>query len=443
MNISVYVLEDLSVGYMQYPTDYTTPIFKESLKFATSASQIIVHRDGQMMYYIYVRELHNKQKFGLCVVVNGLLLADFEQMFEIFENTIETLLVSGSILHLTKEGHLETESSLISCQENVFFLSEKLKSDFSKLESSAVSLPSVNYAVSSSEMRKFSIAEDCGVILQASHTYGYTVIQKDEDFESEDLRSYRGILSHLSKENKTLKESNAELHRKKENITKVMWLAVVLIILMLIGLFVYTQMSDSIANLQIRLNDANEMIDLKNDTISKQAEEINQYITNILLLSQDVASKENKINTQKSTINAQKDELAQKNGTIKSQKQQIATLENDKIILNKTNSSLQHTINEQEKIIKNTTRLALSNVSFNFNTGRLSFRYTSPYTQYQTLKIRVIRPDGSHKDYEKSITFKKGTNHQESCFITTRLKRSKYYTFNIYLNNDIIGGGRF
>ncbi len=452
MNTSVYVFEDLSVGYMQYPTDYTEHIFKKSLKYATKSSQVIVHRDGHLMYYIYVRELQNKQHFGLCVVVNGLMISAFKRMFKMFENTIETLLVSGSILHLTKEGQLEVVGNLVLQEEDVSLLRDRLSTDFAKLEQWSHSLPPVDYAISSAESRIFSIEDDNKTLQQASHTYGYTIIQKDEDFESSNLMSYRSILAQLNKEINSLKVQNQELHKKKENVTKVMWLAFFLLILMIIGLIAYAIMSDSIANLRYMLNNAQETIDIRNEKIKELNNSISEYETKIASLDNTIYIQEKTINNQEITINQLESEIVNKNrriieyeNTIKQQKtttssqaSEINRLKESTTSNSASRSSSSYNSSSQNTSSSNSstaTHLSISNFSYDHKTGYIKFNCYSSEKQETILTIRVKYPNGKTKEFKRSVLFAKGSDKDKRVFIKKGLFSSvEYYTFEIIHN---------
>lgn len=71
MNISVYLFGEFSVGYSQYPNDYAKIIFESFAKSAQATTQITIHRDGDLMYYGYIRKMENAEYLGVCVVVNG------------------------------------------------------------------------------------------------------------------------------------------------------------------------------------------------------------------------------------------------------------------------------------------------------------------------------------------------------------------------------------
>lgn len=64
MNISVYLFGEFSVGYSQYPNDYAKIIFESFAKSAQATTQITIHRDGDLMYYGYIRKMENAEYLG-------------------------------------------------------------------------------------------------------------------------------------------------------------------------------------------------------------------------------------------------------------------------------------------------------------------------------------------------------------------------------------------
>ena len=99
LNIETFVFGNLAAGYTQTPWDnQTKEIFANFIKLSTTTSQVIIHRNGSLMYYGYTLKLANKQIFGLCFVVNGVYFPGAYKIFRLFEKTIEE--------HAEKEGKL-------------------------------------------------------------------------------------------------------------------------------------------------------------------------------------------------------------------------------------------------------------------------------------------------------------------------------------------------
>lgn len=88
MNISVYLFGEFSTGYSQYPIDYTSSIFHSFSNKAKSNTQIAIHRDRDLMYYAYVRKMENGKNFGICCVLNGMMLTQVDGLFNLFETAM-------------------------------------------------------------------------------------------------------------------------------------------------------------------------------------------------------------------------------------------------------------------------------------------------------------------------------------------------------------------
>ena len=120
-------------------------------------------------------------------------------------------------------------------------LQVKLKDQFQKLEGDCQKLPSVNYSVSKDDEKYLPFSEQNDTIVNVSYTYSNTYIFKDEDYDALNLGSYRGILRKLNERNEELLSQNNELQeelsttiRKKEQITKVVVLGVILAVCVIV-----------------------------------------------------------------------------------------------------------------------------------------------------------------------------------------------------------------
>ena len=106
MNTSVYLFGEFNNGYSQYPDDYTSSIFQNFYTNAKATTQIAIYRDGNLMYYGYIRKLQEDRYIGLCVLLNGLMLNRIDGLFSLFENTISNLVCNGQLIHYDEQGEL-------------------------------------------------------------------------------------------------------------------------------------------------------------------------------------------------------------------------------------------------------------------------------------------------------------------------------------------------
>lgn len=291
MNSSIYVFGNLAKGYTQYPTDSTVEVFQNEYIKSTSPAQIVVHRDGSLMYYSYILTFGDHY-LGFCTVINGAAYVDFEKIFEIYESLIERLVESGYIIGLDENGNirpLSTELYLSSDELN--FITDYLTEEFKKL--STISLPSVDYSISRESTAHMSAADGNAAILQSTNTTSYTIVHKDEDWASEHVNSYRNVLKNLSAEKEQLatevKELNSKLSKTERQKKQFKWitiLGVALIICMII-----------LISSQNRLEDANDTIRMKNSEIDG--------------LRSELLQKENTINSQSSIISSLESEKSE------------------------------------------------------------------------------------------------------------------------------------
>lgn len=316
MNSTVYIFGELSSGYTQYPEDSSSHILKNLYQFCKAPTQIAIHRDANMMYYCYIRKLNKKQYIGLSIAVNGFYISRINDLFSLYENTIEKIAQQGIFIHFTNNGTLTTSTTVLKKEEEeIDTLSENLQKNFELLGKNSNRLPQVDYTVAKDSVKEFNILDDKQDIVRASYTYGYTFIYKDKDFNTVRMNSYRAILNQLHNDNNTLKQQNEKL---KEQNTKILrqkkqFKNVIFLILAIIGcgigLFVLRN------NLNIakgELDEANNTISNKNDSIKNKDNIISDLYQNI-----------SNLNTQLREEKEQREEIEEQYEQITEQYEQI------------------------------------------------------------------------------------------------------------------------
>lgn len=107
VNSSVYIFGSFDNGYAQYPDNYAKKIYMNFFAQARSKSQIVIHRDKELMYYGYVRKLdHPAQYIGFCILLNGMMLSDISKLFALFEEAFAYLVSRGDIITFNKQGDI-------------------------------------------------------------------------------------------------------------------------------------------------------------------------------------------------------------------------------------------------------------------------------------------------------------------------------------------------
>lgn len=320
MNSSVYVYGNFLSGYTQYPDeDFSASIFQTFYKRAKATTQVAVHRDGHLMYYCYIRKLQQKQYIGLCVLLNGTMLARFSGLFDLFENTIATLAEKGHLIQYDRYGNLKANADKLFMNiEEVESICESLKKGFDNLANTAVKLPPENFAVGKNNVQEFVVDDKEDAILQSSFTNGYTFIYKSKGFNTAQMNSYKGVLEQVSnevcclkkkisilyEEKQELQDENGKILRQKKQFQYVVILFIAIVACGVGILFlnknlhlVQGQLADAndsvrVKNQVIRSNDS--LIVQKSDTISRLNRTIESLSKDISVLNSDLIEERTK-----------------------------------------------------------------------------------------------------------------------------------------------------
>lgn len=388
-------------GYSQYPNDYAQTIFQSIYAQSSAPTQIVAHREDKLIYYAYVRKLEVGQYIGLCVVLNSVMLTDFNEMFSIFENLITSLVVNGNILQFNDKGDIISKASqLYTNQAEVSRVTDNLRNEFAKLEKTSKPLPPVSYGIAKNEKRTFSIGDNTNDIVKASVSFNYTFIVKQKDFDTQSLSSYRGIVSRLNKEKADLSQKYQDLQKEHAKVLKQkkqFQLVVFLALAILgcgIGLFF---LNDNLNMTKSELADANNTISIRNDTIESK-------------------------NNQMSDLRRDNHNL---NVCLNEEIERREQVENNY-------ESFKNSLNNMQPFIVKST-------SFNFSSGWLSFNYYGLRDTTVTVQVKAF---GNYAySNSASIDIEKGY-HSNSIYLSSGLNSSDWYSFELLVGNKIIGGDR-
>jgi hypothetical protein len=228
MNLSVYIFGEFEGGYNQYPTDYTNDYFKEFYRRAKAPTQIAIHREGDVMYYAYIRKLEDDKYLGICAVVNGLLFKHIDKMFSVFENLFTGLVERGDLVEFNEKGSITTRvKRLYMNTEQISLLAEAIRISFEKMET--VKLPPINYGRSKDSVKNFTLKDDLNEISRATSDYAYTYVYKQEGYNTETLNSYSKILGRVIEEKEALErrcvDLSSQLRKAKNEQRNMKWVS--------------------------------------------------------------------------------------------------------------------------------------------------------------------------------------------------------------------------
>ncbi len=199
MNSSIYIFCKRDAICTQYPDDYTWEIFTKFVEQASADSQIIIHRERDLMYYGYVRKLDVVGQYvGFCVLLNGVMFTHINGLFPLFEEVVadmvsheELLNLKGYDAQLSLTGH-----QLKDKQREVGRISALIREKIKSQEPYIEILPPVNYALEKDSYRTFVYSDEKEeFIVEAAAQYGYTSIRKSGYCDAPLLKELRDACS--------------------------------------------------------------------------------------------------------------------------------------------------------------------------------------------------------------------------------------------------------
>lgn len=397
--MAVYIFGVFDNGYTQCPNDSTSEIFKGIYSCSKAKTQIVIHRDDNLMYYCYIRKLDEKKYVGFCYVYTGLYVAKIDSLFSLFENIVEIMANKGEIVHYAEDGRLTTSLKfLYKNSEDVALLSKKLDSSFNALSQSTKRLPPIDFSVAEGSTVSFSVNDPNSEIVKASYTFTNTYIYKDKDYNTVQINSYKSVLSRINETNLSLRKENKELQDKNQEILrqKKQFRNVILLILVVIGCgvgiyFLY----DNLNNTQGQLDEANNTIVEKNNVID---------------------SKNNRINYLKSSIDSLQKEYNEEH--------------NRKVAL-------------EERLTKVCSSNPFIVTSCSVGSEEFSFDYYADEEKDVTVTLKAINEKNSEiVSNSHSITVYKGTGSKKLHF-HYKLSGSEYYYVVLMYDGHVIAGKRW
>ena len=222
VNSSIYIFGSFDNGYTQYPDNYAKEIYQDFFAQAYSKSQIIIHRDKDLMYYGYVRKLDKESQYiGFCVLLNGVMLTNVSNLFTVFENAIAEMVSRGDIIAFNEQGNIISETdSLADKLSEVNAITAILRKGIDGMESFTKSLPPVNYSVSNTETKVFENIDPNDNIVNASSKYAYTYVRKSKGCDTSFISGYRGVIRKLHKDKEDLASEYSKLKTEFEKLNK-------------------------------------------------------------------------------------------------------------------------------------------------------------------------------------------------------------------------------
>ena len=368
MNSTVYLFGDFGQGYSQYYDNYTKSIFLKFAEKSTAKTQLVIRRDRQLMYYGYIRKLDSGSNYyiGICCEINGVLLTNIQELFCLFEETIENAITRGEILQFDNKGNVISKVYRLSEKvDEVERIAKQLRISLDSL--SCRILPPLDYSIGQDDVKTFSVNDSLDQIVDASFRYGYTCVYKDKGYDTYSVTSYKGVLQGLNQKVSDLKKDlskvqgdYSKLQRQKKRSNLVLSLLGVLLLGTIIVMSVIRSKNDDI----LRLN--NQVDQLESDTLwlgenKRQLEHQNWIINlhndflqhNLDSVKRELSSAKNIISQKQKEIESKIDENSLLASEVETLSRQNKTLENENNKLVNEKKTLK---NENDQLKKNASQ---------------------------------------------------------------------------------------
>lgn len=224
-----------------YPVDNSRHIFTHALNLLEGEAQIVTHRDGALLYYMYIRRLSSKKDcIGLSVLLNDRGFTDYGMLFELFENTLTHEVLKEQWLYMTSDGKIDLRGRECLNEENTKGCLAELRARFQGAELSVRQLPAVANAVSVSEHVKCSVRATNENLFRETTRSTYAVIRKDKQMGTE-LENYRRIIRELDKA--TRKEIDVLEILASRNVSKMRCFSLVFNVFLFMLMFVVAMLA--------------------------------------------------------------------------------------------------------------------------------------------------------------------------------------------------------
>lgn len=394
-----YIFGKLSNGYSQYPFDFTSDVLSKLIANAKAQTQIIVHRDNNLMYYSYIRKLEGDRYIGISCLWNDRYTEKITELFKLFENVFERFVEKGSVVFMTDKGNYDSSLTNFNTKtEDINDVFNHIKYKLDKLYSGARSLPPIEYSISKDSQQSYSIEDDISTIVKATYTYGYTYIYKDEDYDSVEMKRMSNVVAVVNAKNEQLIEQNNQLKKQIEEVNakkkqyKFVAILIVAIIACAIGIYY----------LNYNLSYTQDSLNYANDEIFQKDIELNQKNDTIALLKNSISDKERKCER----LEEERDKFE-----------------------------------EQANRAFNIYPFIVSNLSI--SADKVSFDYYA--NEEKEVEITLVATNTNHSEVisnSHKLNFNKGNGHKYLYF-NRRLDTSDFYYVCILYDGRVIAGKRW
>lgn len=415
LNASVNIFGVLADGYTQYPDNYSQEIYTKFCELAKGESQIVIHRDGDLMYYGYVRRMDDAQQcIGFCIILNGVMFSSPCELLPVFESIVETLTVEGTIISFNEEGQIVPRiRSFVSMQQEVKRVENMILGRIGELSGNVAMLPPVDYSKPPTSIR-FKAEDSREEIADAAWRYAYTVITA-KGGDSQSLNGYRNVVKRLSSEKwkvtqelAALKEKHGKLKREKTQLMNV----VILIILVAGCVVVLLAKVGALEQTQGELETEKE----RSAKLQRDANTRDEQIETLVNKTVDLGGEVSRL---RETLKVRDDEIAEL--------QSILSVRDNKIA-------------ELQSIVDNTLSISKAEIWVGRQTRTIILSYSAEFENNQRLKLIVLDKCCTVRVLEQELTISVEQGDDKWSYLDVDLSRltNGEYCFQLWYRGVLL-----
>lgn len=227
--------------YQQYPNDIAKQFLNQITSNQLSADQIVIHRDGNLIYYAYIQRVSTNKVFGHCIVTGDICI-NINELYDLFHESFEQAAYKGVLFSFDSTGKIckQTENfSNEGAEVNEFF------KDFNRIAGRKPlwkSIGSIDYSVSKDSKIYLSLTDDSNdKIVEAIEHYHNIIITIENPLAS----SYSNIVKQLNLDKEELNSRIEHLSNENDELLKTKkqykWVAILGIIVVIFGVVLWNK----------------------------------------------------------------------------------------------------------------------------------------------------------------------------------------------------------
>lgn len=373
--------------YQQYPNDIAKHFLSQITSNQLSVDQIVIHRDGNLIYYAYIWSVSKNKVFGHCIVTGDICI-NINELYDSFHKSIEQAAYKGVLFSFDSTGKIckQTENfSNEGAEVNEFF------KDFNRIacqKSLWKSIGSIDYSVSKDSNIFLSLTDDStDKIVEAIEHYHNVIITIENPLAS----SYSSIVKQLNLDKEELNSrvehlsnENDELLKKKKQYRAVVTLFVIIVLCCIGLLSFYREITGKTQHIQELENE----ITIKKDSLLLQDNEINRLIN-------DLSTTNSRLSSAQKALSDYKDRVGK----------HVPFIVTDIEMANNYYDGTHETDFGGTIYSKNTMYLAPR------------IKYIGLVAGYRNILVKLYRPDGSLSTGTSSSNVPKGYSYSLSSYI--------------------------